>query len=98
MKKSDFDGMMRGLAEAQTFARGKKPPGTRIHIPKDVDVAKIRAGTGHTQSSFAAQIGGSVATLRNWEQGRRQPEGPALVLLALLRSDPEIVQRMLSAA
>ncbi|HEV2817277.1 MAG TPA: hypothetical protein VGW40_08685 [Allosphingosinicella sp.] len=39
-----------------------------------------------------------VATLRNWEQGRRCPDGPARVLLALLDKDPTIVARTLSAA
>jgi putative transcriptional regulator len=50
------------------------------------------------QTAFAKQIGVSVATLRNWEQGRRRPDGPARVLLALLAKDPDIVRRTLAEA
>lgn len=56
----------------------------------------IRKKTGRTQDGFARQIGVSTATLRNWEQGRRQPEGPARVILSMLARDPEIVARVLN--
>ena len=98
MKKSDFDGVMEGLHEARRFAQGQRPRGTRIHMPLLADVAAIRARTGLSQAAFADQIGVSAATLRNWEQGRRCPEDPARVLLALLARDPRIVQTMLSPA
>jgi putative transcriptional regulator len=98
MKKSDFDGLMRGLAEARDHIAGKKVPGIRVHVPEQIDVAAVRATTGLTQEAFANRIGVSVATLRNWEQHRRSPEGPARVLLALLAKDPGLVRRMLSRA
>ena len=98
MKKSDFDGLMEGLQEARRFAQGQKPQGMRIHVPLLADVAAIRAKTGLSQAAFADHIGVSLATLRNWEQGRRRPEGPARVLLALLARDPRIVETMLSPA
>jgi len=44
-----------------------------------------------TQQAFANAIGVPVKTLRNWEQGRRRPTGPALVLLSLIQRDPWIV-------
>ncbi|MBI3695349.1 MAG: helix-turn-helix domain-containing protein [Acidobacteria bacterium] len=50
-----------------------------------------------SQGAFAARFGISPATLRNWEQGRRLPEGPARVLLAIIDREPEAVQRALSS-
>jgi putative transcriptional regulator len=46
---------------------------------------------GASQTDFAMMIGVSVATLRNWEQGRRTPEGPALALLRVAAKDPRAV-------
>ncbi|HKT14828.1 MAG TPA: helix-turn-helix domain-containing protein [Allosphingosinicella sp.] len=98
MKKEDFDGLMEGMQQALAWARGEDVPGLRVHFPPGGDVAAIRRKTGLSQTAFAKQIGVSVATLRNWEQGRRCPEGPARVLLALLAKDPDIVRRMLAVA
>ena len=98
MKKSDFDGLVASLNEAGEFFRTGKLKGGRIHIPAEIDAAAIRAKTGLSQINFAQQIGVSVATLRNWEQGRRVPDGPAQVLLRMLNQDPNIVRRMLQNA
>ncbi len=98
MKDEDFDGLMRGMEEVRRWARGEDVPGLRIHFPPGGDVAAIRGRTGLSQAAFARQIGVAVATLRNWEQGRRRPDGPARVLLALLAKDPEIVKRTLAEA
>jgi putative transcriptional regulator len=48
-----------------------------------------------SQDEFAAQFGISPATVRNWEQGRRQPEGPARVLLNIIEREPDVVKRAL---
>ncbi len=98
MNKKDFDGLMRGLGEARAYAKGKPVPGTKVHLRHRVDVSAIRARTGLSQEAFARRIGVSVGTLRNWEQGRRKPDGPAKVLLSLLERDPGIVERTLSKA
>jgi putative transcriptional regulator len=98
MKKSGFDGLLKSLGEAQEFARNPSSVGFKVHIPDEVNVAEIRAATGLSQTDFSDQIGVSVATLRNWEQRRRAPEGPARVLLALLAKNPKIVQRLLGRA
>jgi len=55
------------------------------------DIKHIRQGYDLTQSQFAALLGISVGTLRNWEQGRRVPEGPARVLLQVAAKHPEAV-------
>ncbi len=96
MKDSDFEGIARGLAAAAAFMKGGASA-ARVHIPTDVDVAAIRAKAGLSQLRFAAIIGVSIGTLRNWEQGRRVPEGPARVLLAMLAKNPRIVEEMLAS-
>ena len=63
-----------------------------------VDVTAIRQRTGLSQSAFAASIGVPEGTLVNWEQGRRQPSGPAKVLLALLAKKPNLVMELYPAA
>jgi putative transcriptional regulator len=98
MKEEDFEALMQGMDEARRFFAGEDVPGLRVHFPPGGDVAAIRRKTGLSQTAFANQIGVPVATLRNWEQGRRCPDGPARVLLALLDKDPGIVARTLSQA
>lgn len=98
MKEADFEGLMRSIDEVGRWARGEDIPGFRVHFPPGGDVAAIRKRAGLTQPAFARQIGVPVATLRNWEQGRRRPDGPARVLLALLAKDPDIVARTLAEA
>ena len=61
---------------------------------QSVDVAAIRGRSGLSQSCFAASIGVPEGTVRNWEQGRRQPSGPAKVLLALLAKEPNLVAEL----
>lgn len=98
MKDEDFDGLMRSIGEVRRWARGEDVPGLRVHFPPGEDIAAIRKDTGLSQIGFARQIGVPVATLRNWEQGRRQPEGPARVLLAMIARDPAIVVKTLGEA
>ena len=56
-------------------------------------VVAMRAAMGLSQRVFAKLVGMSVKTLQNWEQGRRQPSGPAAVLLTVLLTDPDAVLR-----
>jgi putative transcriptional regulator len=75
----------------------RRKPVSTPHVPDEVNVSAIwaRMQMGYrcySQSEFAGAIGVSVGTVRQWEQGRRQPSGPARVLLALLEQDPEIVR------
>lgn len=69
----------------------------RMRIMTPVDVAAIRAKTGLSQDRFARAFQISPHTLRNWEQGRRVPEGPARALLLAIDRDPEAVMRALAA-
>ena len=67
-----------------------------VIVPKQVDVKNIRKRLGLTQAGFAARFGISLGALRDWEQNRRQPEGPARVLLTVIESEPEAVERALT--
>jgi len=92
-----YDSIMRGLDEALRYAKGEDVPGLVVHHPKpSIDVAAIRGETGLSQDSFAKSIGVSPKTLRNWEQGRRMPQGPARVLLALVAKRPSVVRELLA--
>ena len=86
---------MAGLEEALAHARGEEVPGLQLHSPSAIDVAAIRKRTGLSQTAFSRRIGVPVSTLRNWEQGRRAPEGPARILLAMLERNPRILEEVL---
>jgi putative transcriptional regulator len=62
------------------------------------DVATLRRFVGLSQSQFARAMGISVHTLRNWEQGRRRPEGPAIGLLRIAARHPRIIRENLRTA
>lgn len=88
-----YKSIKKGLEESLAHSKGKRT-GARIHQVKvaDPDVAAIRASAGLSQAEFASSIGVAIGTLRGWEQGRRRPDGPARVLLALIEKRPQIVQ------
>ena len=90
------DSIMKGLEEALAFAEGGKVDAriTDVTVP-NVDVVEIRRRTGLSQAQFARSIGVAKGTLLNWEHGRRQPTGPAQVLLALIAKEPGVVQGLL---
>lgn len=58
-------------------------------LPVDIDVKAIRGATRLSQVKFARMFGIKPATLRNWEQGRTTPEGPAIALLTIIKNDPK---------
>jgi len=57
-----------------------------------IDVRSLRQKMGVSQSQFAARFGFTAATVRNWEQGRTQPDGPSRILLAVIAHHPEAVE------
>lgn len=90
-----FKSIEKGLHEAVAHMRGAA--GAMVHeieVP-DPDVRGIRNQTGLSQADFARSIGVKKATLLNWEQNRRRPDGPARVLLAMIEKEPDIVRRVL---
>ena len=96
MKKKDFNDLTRSVRQAGKIRRKKMRP-SRAMTFKPADVRAIRDSLGKSQTQFAMMIGVSVATLRNWEQGRRIPDGPAQALLRVAAQNPEAVASALSA-
>ncbi len=90
MKDKAFAELIQSVREVGKIRRGLAKP-ARVTTFKCDDVRKVRRKLGQTQIEFAALIGVSVATLRNWEQGRRRPDGPALVLLRVTAQNPRAV-------
>ena len=79
--------------------RGGDMSGWRVHFPKGaINVAEIRSKLGLTQSDFAARFGLNLHSVVQWEQGKRQPEGAARVLLTLIDIDPKTVQKLVKKA
>ncbi len=85
-----FNDLVESVRQGGAILRGKAKPSRAFEIAAP-DVKHIRAQYQLSQSEFAALLGISVATLRNWEQGRRAPEGPARVLLQVVAKHPDAV-------
>lgn len=81
------------LKEAIAWAEGEDVPVrvTIVHVPK-VNVRRIRKKLKLSQAQFAMRFGFAPASVRNWEQGRTRPDGPARVLLAVIAKHPEAVE------
>ena len=87
-----------GLKEAVAYARGEIELPTRVVEVSPDEITATRKRMHLSQEIFALTFGISPATLRDWEQGRRHPEGPAKVLLRVIDKEPEAVLRALNAA
>ena len=83
---------------ARSLKRSQRARLMRGEIESGDDVVALRRFVGLSQRGFAAALGISVHTLRNWEQGRRYPEGPALALLRIAARHPKIVRENASSA
>jgi len=89
--------------QALSWAKGENVPGVRVTMVEVnrapiIEVRALRQKLGLSQSQFAARFGFTPATVRNWEQGRTQPDGPARVLLAVIAHHPEAVEDTLRKA
>ena len=91
MKDSEFQNLLQGIREAGAYLRGNKKAAVRVDRIDPGSVAAIRAKLRLNQKAFSSAFGISVATLRNWEQGRRQPTGAARVLLRVAAKHPKAV-------
>ena len=94
MRRELFDQLVESVNEMKAIQAGVQKP-ARVTRSGDlfrsgtIDVAALRARFHLSQAKFAALLGISVDTLQNWEQGRRQPDGPARVLLRVAAAHPE---------
>jgi putative transcriptional regulator len=91
MRKKLFDELLESVKQAAAIERGAMKPSRIFVVHNKSDAAKARARLGLSQHKFAALMGISAATLKNWEQGRRQPTGAAKVLLRVAKRHPKIV-------
>jgi len=96
MKGGDFAQLISSVREAGQIRRGQRKP-SRVFEFRPADVRRVRQKLGKSQTDFAMMIGVSVATLRNWEQGRRVPDGPARALLKVAAKNPKAVAEALTA-
>ncbi len=90
MKRNDFDQLVSSIKQAGQIKGGSLKPG-RVFKYGVPDIKKIRNSLHVSQSEFALMIGVSPRTLQNWEQGRREPEGPAKALLRVASRNPKAV-------
>ena len=90
MKKEVFKELLESVKQGGAIMKGSMKPSRVFQFPES-EVRKLRENYGLSQDKFASLIGISVATLRNWEQGRRKPEGPARVLLMVAAKHPEVL-------
>ncbi|MDB6141770.1 MAG: Cro/Cl family transcriptional regulator [Pseudomonas sp.] len=87
MEKELFNRLVESMTEMNEIVRGEREPSREFHVDA-LKIKEIRQATGLSQTSFAKTIDVAVGTLRNWEQGRREPEGPARALLRAICNDP----------
>lgn len=92
MKDKMFDELLSSVKETKSIIDGKSKP-SRVLL-KNPNPKTIRTKLDLTQEQFANLMNISVYTLRNWEQGRREPEGPAKVLLNVVNYHPEILKEI----
>jgi putative transcriptional regulator len=94
--------LIRSVKQAIAWAGGEDVPVrvTMVSVERlpVVDVRSVRQKLGLSQARFAARFGFNAATVRNWEQGRTQPDGPARVLLAVIAHHPDAVEDALRKA
>lgn len=91
-KLSALEKLKIGMASAKAVIEGRENPVAVYSLQPDAKA--IRKLLGVSQEGMASMIGVSIHTLRNWEQGHREPEGAAKVLLSMAAKEPETVKRL----
>lgn len=95
MDNEIFDKLVESMTQMNEITSGERAP-SREFVVDAVAVKEIRKSSGLSQKVFCELIDINIGTLRNWEQGRRDPTGPAKALLKAIKNDPEHVLRALS--
>jgi putative transcriptional regulator len=90
VKQELFDELVQSVREGGRILRGEAAP-SRTFTVNPADITRTRKSFGLSQPAFAALMGISPATLRNWEQGRRVPDGSAKILLQVAATHPDAV-------
>src|SRR4051794_8643852 len=92
------DELVASLAQGMAILRGEAEPARFYPAPPTVDVRAIRSRLGLTQAAFARRFGFTVGAVRDWEQGRCQPEQAVRSYLLVIQREPEAVERALHEA
>ena len=87
--------LVRSAEEALAIAQGTMEP-ARVFAAEEIDVARIRKKMKLSQGKFAERFHLSAATIRDWEQKRRNPDRIALNLLRVIEDSPDVVARALA--
>lgn len=95
MNDEMFNKLLESIKQAGDIRKGKIKPSRRT-VMEEPDVLAIREKYDMTQQEFSSLLGISIGTLRNWEQGRRKPQGPAKVLLRIAEKQPKAILESLS--
>lgn len=90
-----FEDLLESVTQMDEIVRGECAPSREFHVDA-LRVREIRNLTGLSQAKFAQILDVNVGTLRNWEQGLREPTGPAKALLRAIRNDPRHVMSALA--
>lgn len=90
MNKNHFNEFLESVKQGAGILKGRQKASRRFSLT-DPDVKSIRKKLKLSQNQFAKLLGISPATLKNWEQGRRKPDGPARVLLGIAALHPEVL-------
>jgi len=93
-KEFDFNELMESMKQAAAISKGEMQP-SRTFVFSPINVKEVREKTNKNQKEFADMIGVKLGTLRNWEQGRRKPDGAALTLLKIVAANPKYVEQVL---
>jgi len=95
MEPKLFSRLLESVQQMDEIVQGERQPSREFAVDA-VRVKQIRKATGLSQAKFAAMIDVQLGTLRNWEQGRRDPTGPAKALLRAIHNDPQHVIQALA--
>jgi putative transcriptional regulator len=95
LDKKLFERLVAGMGQMDEIVRGARTSAREFWDA--AKVKEIRAITGLSQPKFAKLLHVDVGTLRNWEQGRREPTGPAQALLRAIKNNPQAVLKALAA-
>ncbi len=87
--------MIASAKQALAWVEGEEN-GSVLHIPHEIDVARIRKKMNLSQRAFAEHYGFGIRTVQEWEQGRTIPSGAARAYLLVIDNEPEAVQRALA--
>jgi putative transcriptional regulator len=96
MDKKLFSDLVGSMQQHNEIIAGTRKPARATKVDAQ-SIKVLRAKAGLTQEKFAALIQVDLSTLRNWEQGRREPTGPAKALIRAITNDPKHVPKALEA-